>query len=174
MVEESHWRCQGRLQSLLISLKQVHHNAPNNHGHIAEVWLIREQVLLNKHLETAFGNSWNKVEGKLLIHCIFFAPYDSCTNNPCDESINIAALASQICQQTLDQLINEDKETKVPSVHPRKSSCLFQLLNCVSFTKKYLHDYWVGNSDTASIIKTLTSTSECRNDTVTLMQASLI
>ena len=169
MVEEGHWWRKRWLQSLLISLKQIHHNSPDNHWNVAKAASFGKHFLFAEHPEASFKNAGYQIKAKLLIDGILLTPHHGGSNYTSDECINIPSLPRQICQQTLNQFVNEYKKTQVSSMHPGEFDSRFQFLICISFTKEKLHDNWVRNSNSTTVIEALSCAAQRRYKAVVVV-----
>ena len=118
MIQEGHARCKRGLQLFLIALKQVHDDAPDQHGHEAEVTAFWQHVLLFQYLHDAFEDAGQEVEEELLVDDVSFTPHDRRTNNSCNESKCIVAFACHLAQPALDEFVYEDEHAEVATMLP--------------------------------------------------------
>ena len=110
MVKECHGRRKRTLQGVLISLEQVHNNSPNEHRHEPKRAFVGHNFLLPQNGDYSFADARKQVKEKLLVNDSSLTPHNGRADNACDEGVRVPSLAQQVCQTTLNQLVNEDEE----------------------------------------------------------------
>ena len=165
VVHESHGGLEGLLQRALVSLEEVHDDAPDEDRHNTELAFLGHHLLAPKHLDDAVKNARQQVEAELLVHGVLLPPDDGGSEDARDEGERIQPLSVEARKAALDQLVDEHEGAQVAPVEPREPRSTLDLREGVPCAKKHLHNDGVGNTDPCSVVQALARSTHGRDET---------